>query len=53
VVAEFLKDKIGFLQMSDIIEDVLAKSEFIAKPTYDDYVKTDEVVRILTKEMIG
>ena len=53
VVAEFLKDKIGFLQMSDIIEDVLAKSEFIAKPTYDDYVKTDAVVRILTKEMIG
>jgi len=53
VVAEFLKDKIGFLQMSDIIEDVLAKSEFIAKPTYEDYVKTDAVVRILTKEMIG
>ena len=51
VVAEFLKDKIGFLQMSDIIEDVLAKSEFIAKPTYEDYVKTDEVVRILTKEL--
>ena len=53
VVAEFLIDKIGFLQMSDIIEEVLAKSEFIAKPNYDDYVKTDAVVRILTKEMIG
>jgi len=52
VVAEFLKDKIGFLQMSDIIEDVLAKSEFIAKPTYEDYVKTDALVRLLTKEMI-
>ena len=52
VVAEFLKDKIGFLQMSDIIEDVLAKSEFIAKPTYEDYVKTDAIVRLLTKEMI-
>ena len=53
VVAEFLKDKIGFLQMSDIIEDVLAKSGFIAKPTYEDYVKTDALVRMLTKEMIG
>ena len=53
VVAEFLKDNIGFLQMSDIIEDVLAKSEFVAKPTYEDYVKTDAIVRILTKEMIG
>ncbi|MDD4992892.1 MAG: 1-deoxy-D-xylulose-5-phosphate reductoisomerase [Paludibacter sp.] len=52
VVAEFLKDKIGFLQMSDIIEDVLAKAEFVAKPTYDDYVKTDALVRVLTKELI-
>lgn len=52
VVAEFLKDKIGFLQMSDIIEDVLAKAEFITKPSYDDYVKTDDLVRILTREMI-
>lgn len=52
VVAEFLKDNIGFLQMSDIIEDVLAKSEFIAKPTYDDYVKTDAIVRLLTRDMI-
>lgn len=52
VVAEFLKDKIGFLQMSDIIEDVLSKSEFIAKPTYEDYVKTDAMVRRLTKELI-
>ena len=52
VVAEFLKDKIGFLQMSDIIENVMAKSEFIAKPTYADYVKTDAVVRLLTKELV-
>ena len=52
VVAEFLKDKIGFLQMSDIIENVMAKAEFVAKPTYEDYVKTDKLVRILTKELI-
>jgi 1-deoxy-D-xylulose-5-phosphate reductoisomerase len=52
VVAEFLKDKIGFLQMSDIIEDVLAKAYFVPKPTYDDYVKTDALVRLLTKELI-
>ena len=52
VVAEFLKNKIGFLQMSDIIEDVMAKADFIAKPTYDDYVITDALVRILTKELI-
>jgi 1-deoxy-D-xylulose-5-phosphate reductoisomerase len=52
VVAEFLKDKIGFLQMSDIIEDVLAKANFISKPTYEDYVETDKLVRILTKDLI-
>jgi len=52
VVAEFLKNKIGFLQMSDIIEDVLMKAQFVEKPTYDDYVKTDELVRILTMELI-
>lgn len=53
VVAAFLKDKIGFLQMSDIIETVMAKAEFVAKPTYEDYVKTDERVRILTNELIN
>ena len=52
VVAEFLKNKIGFLQMSDIIEEVMEKAEFIAKPTYEDYLRTDELVRILTKELI-
>jgi len=52
VVAAFLKDKIGFLQMSDIIETVMAKAEFVAKPTYEDYVITDERVRILTNELI-
>lgn len=52
VVAEFLKNKIAFLQMSDIIEDVMAKATFIEKPTYDDYVLTDTAVRILTSELI-
>lgn len=50
VVAEFLKDKIGFLQMSDIIEQVMAKAHFVAKPSYDDYVLTDTQVRILTSD---
>lgn len=52
VVAEFLKDKIGFLQMSDIIEEVLAKASFVVKPSYEDYVSTDSQVRILTQELI-
>lgn len=52
VVAEFLKDKIGFLEMSDIIEEVMSKAHFVAKPTYDDYVATDEAVRALTSSFI-
>jgi 1-deoxy-D-xylulose-5-phosphate reductoisomerase len=52
VVAEFLKNKIGFLQMSDIIEEVMTKAHFVSKPSYDDYVNTDEMVRVLTNELI-
>jgi 1-deoxy-D-xylulose-5-phosphate reductoisomerase len=52
VVAAFLKDQIGFLQMSDIIEDTMAKAEYIAKPTYDDYVNTDKFTRIITNNFI-
>ena len=52
VVAAFLKDQIGFLQMSDIIEDAMAKAEYIAKPTYDDYVNTDKFTRIITNNFI-
>jgi 1-deoxy-D-xylulose-5-phosphate reductoisomerase len=53
VVAEFLKNKIGFLQMSDIIETIMAKAHFITKPTYEDYVATDTSVRILTNEIVN
>lgn len=53
VVAAFLKDQIGFLQMSDVIEKVMAKTAFIAKPTYDDYVQTDRQARELTRELLN
>lgn len=52
VVAAFLKDKIGFLQMSDIIERVMQKAAFIKKPDYQDYVLTDEQARRLTLDEI-
>lgn len=53
VVASFLKDQIGFLQMSDIIENVMAKAHFVAQPTYEDYVATDAAVRIMTNEIVN
>lgn len=49
VVDAFLKDKVGFLQMSDIIESCMQKASFIEKPSYEDYVLTDSEVRSLHK----
>jgi 1-deoxy-D-xylulose-5-phosphate reductoisomerase len=51
-VAEFLKDRLGFLEMSDIVEQCLAKIAYIANPTYDDYVETDRQTRQTAFELI-
>jgi 1-deoxy-D-xylulose-5-phosphate reductoisomerase len=52
-VANFLKDKIGFLEMSDVIEDCLNKISFISSPNLEDYVQTDKETRILATEIIN
>lgn len=52
VVAAFLKDKIGFLQMSDIIEQTMQKTTFVAKPSYEDYVETDAEARRIAEGLI-
>lgn len=52
VVAAFLKEKTGFLEMSDIIESVMGKMSFISKPAYDDYVATDREARAMATSMI-
>ncbi len=52
VVDAFLKDKIGFLEMSDVIENCMEKSTFVAVPTYDDFVSTNEQSRMLANELI-
>lgn len=52
-VAAFLKDKLGFLEMSDIIESSMNKIPFIAKPTLDDYIETDKLTRNLANELIN
>jgi 1-deoxy-D-xylulose-5-phosphate reductoisomerase len=52
VVDAFLKDKVGFLQMSDIIESCMQKASFIQKPSYEDYVLTDSEVRKLAQNML-
>ena len=52
VVDAFLKDKIGFLPMSDVIEACMNKVDFVANPSYEDYVQTDKITRILATEFI-
>jgi 1-deoxy-D-xylulose-5-phosphate reductoisomerase len=51
-VAEFLKDRIGFLEMSDIVEQCLMKSAYIREPRLEDYVETDKLTRIRANELI-
>lgn len=45
VVAAFLRDEIGFLQMSDVIEQTMAKATYIKTPAYDEYVESDNEAR--------
>lgn len=52
LVSLFLKDKIGFLQMSDIIERCMNKADFIKKPSYEDLASSDKMARKLTLELV-
>jgi len=51
-VAAFLKDQIGFLEMSQLVERCLDKVDYIANPKYEDYVHTDSETRIKALEMV-
>ncbi len=51
-VQAFLEDKIGFLQMSDLVADTLQKIPFIKNPTLEDYRLCDEQSRIYAAERI-
>jgi len=52
VVAAFLKDKIGFLQMSEVIEQCMEEISFVEKPQLSDYLETDKHSRILAGELV-
>lgn len=51
VVAAFLREKIGFLQMSDVIEQTMQKASFIKSAAYEDYVATDAEARRIAAEL--
>ena len=51
-VDAFLHDRMGFLRMSDVNEEVMCRMPFIPHPVYDDYVVTDRTAREMAREMI-
>jgi 1-deoxy-D-xylulose-5-phosphate reductoisomerase len=52
VVSSFLKERVGFLEMSDIIEKCMSKISFIEQPNYTDLVATDKESRQFTLELL-
>ena len=52
VVSAFLKDRIPFLRMSEVIEESMMKVPFILTPTYEDYVATDAEARRVAESLI-
>ena len=52
-VDAFLHERIGFLQMSNLIETVLERTTFIATPSYNDYVACDTETRQHARELIA
>jgi 1-deoxy-D-xylulose-5-phosphate reductoisomerase len=51
-VEQFLNDKISFLEISDLIEQCMAKINFIAMPSLEDYIHTDTETRRLAQNLI-
>lgn len=49
----FRQDKVGFLEMSRIIEQVMEKINFIEKPVYEDYVETDREARKIAASFLS
>jgi 1-deoxy-D-xylulose-5-phosphate reductoisomerase len=51
-VAAFLQDEVGFLEMSDLIAQTIERVKYIAKPSLEDFIHTDKMSRVVTKELI-
>lgn len=51
-VYAFLKNRLGFLEMTDVIEKVMSEINFIEHPTLEDYFDSDADARTLAADMI-
>lgn len=52
VVEAFLQEKIGFLQMSDVIEACMEGISFIEQPSLNNYLETDRHTRIFAGQLV-
>ncbi len=52
VVQAFLKGKVSFIAMPDIIGESMQKVSYIKDPVLDDYIQTDKETRLLTASLI-
>lgn len=53
VVHAFLKNKIGFLEMTEIIEEAMNSCQRIEKPALADYQQSDQSARELAQKLIA
>lgn len=53
VVDAFLKDRVGFLEMSDIINETLNAVDFVKQPSLEDFIETDKKTRVIAIELIN
>ncbi len=51
-VAAFLRDQVGFRQMSDLVAECLARVSYLAEPLLADLVATDAETRRVAAELI-
>lgn len=51
-VHSFLEEKIGFLEMPDVVEQCLMKMDYIRHPRFEDYMETDKQTRIKALELV-
>ncbi|MDG1260873.1 MAG: 1-deoxy-D-xylulose-5-phosphate reductoisomerase [Flavobacteriales bacterium] len=46
----FLKDEIGFLEMSDLVEETIQATHFVANPSLEDYFESDKAARDFARQ---
>lgn len=51
-VNEFLNEQISFLQIPELIEEVMLKATFVSQPTLEDYIESDKEARSMALDFL-